>query len=97
MNEFSQSNGYFRVTEWPYLISNAKPLIGGTFHGLVRNIFRGYLDEISYRYNRRHMLDRIFERCVVAMVECPIWTYWDIVGRLLILKNLEKGCLIISE
>jgi hypothetical protein len=35
------------------------------------------------------MLDRIFERCVLAMGECPIWTYWDIVGKA---PNPEKPC-----
>ena len=34
----------------------------------------------GYRFNRRHMLDRIFERCTVAMVECPIYG-WDIIGK----------------
>jgi transposase-like protein len=62
-------------------ISNAKALIGGTFHGLDSKYLQSYLDEIGYRFNRRHMLDRIFERCVVAMAESPIWTYWDIIGK----------------
>ena len=63
------------------MVSNAKALIGGTFHGLDSKHLQSYLDEFGYRFNRRHMLDRIFERCTVAMVECPIWTYWDIVGK----------------
>lgn len=76
--------------KWLHIaVSNAKALIGGTFHGLDSKHLQSYLDEISYRYNRRHMLDRIFERCVVAMVECPIWTYWDIVGKA---PNPEKPC-----
>lgn len=62
-------------------VSNAKALIDGTFHGLDSKHLQSYLDEIGYRFNRRHMLDRIFERCVVAMVECSTWTYWDIVAK----------------
>jgi transposase-like protein len=69
------------------MVSNAKALIGGTFHGLDAKHLQSYLDEIGYRFNRRHMLDRIFERCVVAMVECPMWTYWDIIGKASKLKK----------
>jgi transposase-like protein len=72
------------------MVSNAKALIGGTFHGLDSKYLQSYLDEFSYRFNRRHMLDRIFERCIVAMVECPIWTYWDIIGKTPNLKNLSQ-------
>jgi hypothetical protein len=63
------------------MVSNAKALIGDTFHGLDSKYLQSYLDEFSYRFNRRHMLDRIFERCVAAMAECPTWTYWDIIGK----------------
>jgi transposase-like protein len=63
------------------MVSNAKALIGGTFHGLDSKYLQSYLDEFGYRFNRRHMLDRIFERCTFAMIECPIWTYWDIIGK----------------
>jgi len=63
------------------MISNAKALIGGTFHGLDSKYLQSYLDEFSYRFNRRHMLERIFEHCIVAMTDCPQWTYWDIIGK----------------
>ncbi len=63
------------------MVSNAKALIGGTFHGLDSKYLQSYLDEFSYRFNRRHMLDRIFERCITAMADCPQWTYWDIIGK----------------
>jgi transposase-like protein len=63
------------------MISNAKAFIGGTFHGLGSGHLQSYLDEFGYRFNRRRMLDRIFDRCVVAMAESPIWTYWDIIGK----------------
>jgi transposase-like protein len=63
-------------------ISNTKALIGGTFHGLDSKHLQGYLDEIGYRFNRRFMLDQIFERCIVAMAESSVWTYWDVIGKL---------------
>jgi hypothetical protein len=61
-----------------------KFLTSATFGSLLD---QSYLDEIGYRFNRRHILNRIFERCVVAMLECPIWTYWDIIGKPSILKK----------
>jgi transposase-like protein len=63
------------------MVSNAKALIGGTFHGLDSKYLQSYLDEFSYRFNRRHMLDQIFEHCIAAMVGCSIWTYWDVIGK----------------
>jgi hypothetical protein len=69
------------------MVSNAKAFIGGIFHGLDSKYLQSYLDEIGYRFNHRHILNRIFERCVVAMLECPIWTYWDIIASLQYLKN----------
>jgi len=71
------------------MVSNAKALIGGTFHGLDSKYLQYYLDEFSYRFNRRHRVDQIFDRCVAAMVECPIWTYWDIIGKASIPKKLS--------
>lgn len=63
-------------------VSNAKALIGGTYHGLGRQggkHLQAYLDEYAYRFGRRHRPDLIFDRCVLAVATCPIWTYRDIV------------------
>jgi transposase-like protein len=62
------------------MVSIAKALIGGTFHGLDSKYLQSYLDEFSYRFNRRHMLDQIVDRCIAAMVGCPIWTYSDVIA-----------------
>ena len=65
-------------------VSNAKALIGGTYHGLGRlggKHLQTYLDEYAYRFNRRHRPDLIFDRCVAAVAACPIWTYRDIVSK----------------
>ncbi len=71
-------------------ISNAKALIGGTYHGLGAadgKHLQAYLDEYAYRYNRRHRPDAIFDRCIVAVTACPIWTYRDIIGTERVCKN----------
>ena len=65
------------------IVSNVKALIGGTHHGLGRGDgkhLQAYLDEYAYRFDRRHLLDTIFDRCVTAAAACPIWTYRDITG-----------------
>jgi len=64
-------------------VSNARALIGGTYHGLGRRggkHLQAYLDEYAYRFSRRHRPDLIFDRCVLAAALCPIWTYQDIVS-----------------
>jgi transposase-like protein len=56
---------------FPYVhtfISNAKAWINGTFHGLGRRHLQSYLNEFSYRFNRRWGEDRIFERLLRACV-----------------------------
>jgi hypothetical protein len=35
------------------IISNAKAIIGGVFHGLGTKYMLTYLDEFCYRFNRR--------------------------------------------
>ena len=65
------------------VISNVKALIGGTHHGLGRadgKHLQAYLHECAYRFDRRYRPDTIFDRCVVAVTACPIWTYRDITG-----------------
>ena len=65
-------------------ISNARAVIGGTYHGLGRadgKHLQSYLDEYGYRFSRRHRPDLIFTSCIMAITACPIWTYWDIIGR----------------
>ena len=71
------------------MVSNAKALIGGTFHGLDSKYLQSYLDEFSYRFNRRHILDQIFDHCVAAMTQCPKWTYWNVTGKAPKPKNLN--------
>ena len=48
------------------VISNAKAFIDGTYHGRGRARRQLYLEEFTYRFNRRHMGTRIAERLVLA-------------------------------
>lgn len=54
------------------LISNMKSFILGTYHGIKGNYLQLYLDEFSYRFNRRFKHCNIFERLIVAVCNCPI-------------------------
>jgi transposase-like protein len=73
-------------------VSNAKALIGGTHHGLGRSDgkhLQAYLDEFAYRFNRRYRPDTIFDRCLVAVAACPVWTYRDIIDTKLVDKKVK--------
>jgi hypothetical protein len=52
------------------VISNAKALIGGTYHGLPKKYLQRYLDEFCYRLNRRFCESVIFEKLVNACFVC---------------------------
>lgn len=69
-----------------------KALIGGAYHGLGRadgKHLQAYLDEYAYRCDRRHRPDTIFERCVIAVATCPVWTYRDITGTKRVCTNAK--------
>ena len=48
------------------VVSNAKTFIDGTYHGRGRARRQLYLEEFTYRFNRRHLGTRIAERLVRA-------------------------------
>ncbi len=48
------------------VIGNAKTFIDGTYHGRGRARRQLYLEEFTYRFNRRHWGTRIAERLLVA-------------------------------
>lgn len=52
------------------MISNIKATIEGAYHGIYNKYIQCYLDEFSYRFNRRFskkpMLDHLLECCVRA-------------------------------
>ena len=47
-------------------ISNAKSWINGTHHGVSEKHLERYLGEHTYRFNRRHDMDRLFHRALTA-------------------------------
>jgi len=54
-------------------ISNAKAWINGTHHGVRNKHIERYLAEYTYRFNRRHDVDRLFHRALTACsVASPI-------------------------
>ena len=61
------------------LISNARAWILGTFHGLGPKYMETYPAEFIYRFNRRHLEHRLFDRLVSACLWAPHMTVMDIV------------------
>lgn len=47
---------------------------------------QSYLDEFSYRFNRRHMIDQVFDYCVAAMVNALNGLTGMLLAKLLSLK-----------
>ena len=47
-------------------ISNAKAWLIGTHHGVKAKYLKNYLAEFTYRFNRRHDLNGLFHRAVLA-------------------------------
>ena len=61
------------------IISNAKALIGGTFHGLDSLHLQRYLDEFCYRFNRRRLKSGVFTRLVDACASSSKITYHELI------------------
>jgi transposase-like protein len=55
-------------------ISNCKSYLSGTYHGSYQENIQLYLDEFSYRYNRRKMHENICERIYeIAATEAKVF------------------------
>jgi len=66
---------------WLHIIlSNAKALIGGTFHGLDSLHLQRYLNEFCYRFNRRWFKSGVFPRLVEACANSTKITYYQLIG-----------------
>jgi len=66
---------------WTHIIiSNVKAIIGGTFHGLDKIHLQRYLDEITYRFNRRWFKSGIFSRLLTACACSLKVTYDELIG-----------------
>ena len=62
------------------IISNAKAFIGGTFHGLDPKHLQAYLNEFSYRFNRRKFLSSLFSRLLTCCTLTKTITYTELMG-----------------
>ena len=49
-------------------ISNAKSWVNGTHHGVKSKYLSNYLGEYTYRFNRRHDVNKLFHRSITACV-----------------------------
>jgi len=54
------------------LIGNAKAFVGGTSHGLDSKHLQCYLDEFSYRFNRRKLPDIFANLCSAVIASTPL-------------------------
>ena len=61
------------------IISNAKSLIDGTFHGLGPTHLQRYLNEFCYRFNRRWLASDIFSSLVFACLFSGKITYHELI------------------
>ena len=50
------------------IVSNAKSFVAGTFHGLEQKHLQRYLDEFSYRFNRRFFERELFNRIINSCI-----------------------------
>jgi len=60
------------------VISNAKALIQGTFHGLDKKYLNLYLAEFCYRFNRRFWSKQLFNRLLSACLVCAPITFTEL-------------------
>ena len=60
------------------LISNAKAFVQGTFHGLDEKHMQRYLNEFSYRFNRRHFDGQGFFRLLNSCASCKTITFHEL-------------------
>ena len=58
-----------KVLPWVHIaISNAKSLFQDMYHGIKQEFLQEYLNEFCYKFNRKYLEDKTFERLVLASV-----------------------------
>jgi transposase-like protein len=62
------------------MVSNAKALIGGTYHGLDQKHLQFYLNEFCFRANRRKFHDQLFNRLLYACVITNTITFRQLIA-----------------
>lgn len=62
------------------IISNLKSFVQGTFHGLDSRHLQRYLDEFSFRFNRRKFTGELFNRLLQSCLSTNTITYPELIG-----------------
>jgi hypothetical protein len=63
-----------KVLPWVHIaISNAKKICLGIHHSIKRGFMQNYLNEYCYKFNRRYLADKLFDRLMVACLESPCY------------------------
>ena len=65
-----------KLKQMHHVISNAKAFVLGTFHGLANIELQSYLDEYSYRFNRRNMKHLMFDKLLSSILATPPVLYY---------------------
>lgn len=60
------------------LIANVKSMLRGAHHGVSRKYLQRYLDEFSYRFNRRYWPSQLFNRLLKAALVGPAISYAEL-------------------
>ena len=67
--------------KWLHIvISSLKAYINGTYHGVTKTHLQAFLDEFSYRFNRRFWPSQLFARTLVACSAAPPFTRYELIG-----------------
>jgi len=65
-----------KVLPWVHIaISNAKKICLGIHHSIKREYMQNYLNEFCYKFNRRYLIDNLFERLMVACTEAAWYEF----------------------
>lgn len=60
-------NDVNKLLPWVHTaISNAKRKLAGTYHMIGDNYVQNYLNEFCYKFNRRYLINNLFDRLLVA-------------------------------
>ena len=84
--EYTHEGERFEVKENPEhlkwlhrVVGNMKAVIEGTYHGLGAKHLPAYLNEYSFRFNRRHFSGQLFNRLLNTCMTSPTITYRELV------------------
>jgi ISXO2-like transposase domain len=65
-----------KVLPWVHIaISNAKKICLGIHHSIKREYMQNYLNEFCYKFNRRYLIDKLFDRLMIACIAAPWYDF----------------------